>query len=144
MIATFDRGEDGAFVFASEDEVLTPADTDTFLKRLNNELVRAQREVRLARRASADATKAYKKLRAPLLLSQDCPEVGRGAGLVTVEYRDAWINKQISDAYWAHRDALTALEEADGYMWLVKDQVRVMQSLNNNAKAIYTTDRGGR
>ncbi|MCC5574561.1 hypothetical protein IMZ11_02760 [Microtetraspora sp. AC03309] len=142
MSDVFEKGDNG-FEFVNEDAVLTPADTDRFLKRLNNELVRAQMDIRRARKQKADCDEAYQRKRLPLLMSEECPDVGRGAGQVTVEERDAWINSQIYGEYTALRNAKDAMEDAVGYGWLVKDQIRVMQSLNNNAKAIYDTYRGG-
>ncbi|ETK36175.1 hypothetical protein [Microbispora sp. ATCC PTA-5024] len=141
MTASFDRGETGGLEFIQEGEALTTVETEAFLKRLNNELVLSQLAIRRARTHAANCKKAYEMRRIPLLLSAECPPVGRGVGEVTVAERDAWINNRIMAEYQALNDAKIALENAIDYGWQVKDQVRIMQSLNNNAKEIYRSAR---
>ena len=143
MTESFQRTE-GGFEFIDEDAILTPVQTDRYLKQLHNELGRAQLEVKKARRRELDRTKAYLEARAPLLLDEDCPEVGRGAGQVSAKERDAWFSLRIPEEFWDLKEAALDRANAVDYLWQVKDQVRVMQSLNKNAKAMYDTERGGR
>ncbi|MEU8199543.1 hypothetical protein AB0C10_37740, partial [Microbispora amethystogenes] len=90
-MSVFERGETGSFEFVDEGSVLTPVETEMFLKRLNNELGRAQLAVRKARRHELDCEQKYMTGRAPLLLHEDCPQVGRRAGEATQKQQDAWL-----------------------------------------------------
>lgn len=146
MTDVFQRGESGAFEFISEDAVLTPADTDVYLKRLNNELARAQLNLMRARDAEIQAEKSYLEARAVYLLNSDeePPEVGRRAGQVSQKQQDEWYAVRISKEYWALREAKVVRANATDYVWQVKAQVELMRSLNVNAKALYDTPGRGR
>ncbi|SEN88679.1 hypothetical protein [Nonomuraea pusilla] len=144
MTDVFQRRE-GGFEFISEDAVLTPADTDVFLKRLNNELARAQLNVMRARDAEVQAEKAYMEARTKYLFDsgEEPPEVGRRAGQVSQKQADEWFAVRISAEYWALREARVVRTNAVDYAWQVKTQVELMRSLNVNAKALYDTPSGG-
>ncbi|MEU6725583.1 hypothetical protein ABZ917_17900 [Nonomuraea wenchangensis] len=145
MTDVFQRTESG-FEFLSEDVVLTPADTDVYLKRLNNELARAQLRLMRARDAEVEAEKAYLTARTVFLLEsgEEPPEVGRRAGQVSQKQQDEWFAVRISAPYWALREARVVRQNASDYVWQVKTQVEVMRSLNVNAKALYDTPGRGR
>ncbi|MER6575767.1 hypothetical protein [Nonomuraea sp. NPDC001023] len=143
MTDVFQKTEGGSFEFLSEDAVLTPADTDVFLRRLNNELGRSQLAVKRAREAELHAEYEYMTARAPLLLDPDCPEVGKRAGQVSQKTQDQWFAVRVPDEYWALRAATVERQNATDYAWQVKAQVELMRSLNVNAKAMYDTYRGG-
>jgi hypothetical protein len=143
MTDVFQKTESGSFEFLSEDVVLTPADTDVFLKRLNNELGRSQLAVKRAREAELQAEYAYMTARAPLLLDPDCPEVGKRAGQVSQKAQEQWFADRIPDEYWTLRAARVERQNATDYAWQVKAQVELMRSLNVNAKAMYDNYRGG-
>jgi hypothetical protein len=146
MTDVFQRAESGSFEFLSEDVVLTPADTDVFLKRLNNELARAQLRLMRARDAEVAAEKAYLTARTVYLMEsgEEMPEVGRRAGQVSQKQQDEWCAVRISAEYWALREARVVRQNASDYVWQVKTQVEVMRSLNVNAKALYDTPGRGR
>lgn len=144
MSVVFDRGESGALEFITEDTVLTPAETEKYLKKLNNELALAQLAVRKARLHELDAYKTFLKSRAPLLLDEDCPKVGRRAGEVTQRQQEEWLAERIPNEYWAWKTAELERRNAVDYAEQVRRQVEIMRSLNANAKAIYDTYRGGR
>lgn len=146
MTDVFQRGESGAFEFISEDTVLTPADTDVYLKRLNNELARAQLNLMRARSAEIQAEKTYLEVRSVFLLesSEEPPEVGRRAGQVSQKQFDEWFAVRISKEYWALREAKVVRQNAFDYALQVKAQVDLMRSLNVNAKALYDTPGRGR
>ncbi|TYB69654.1 hypothetical protein FXF51_05700 [Nonomuraea sp. PA05] len=145
MTDVFQRSEAG-FQFISEDAVLTPADTDVYLKRLNNELARAQLNLMRARDAEVTAERAFLEARTAYLFatSEEPPEVGRKAGQVTQKQADEWYAVRISKEYWAFREAKVIRQNASDYVWQVKTQVEVMRSLNVNAKALYDTPGRGR
>ncbi|GAA3417720.1 hypothetical protein [Streptosporangium vulgare] len=138
----FEKQEAG-FQFIDAGAVLTPAETDLFLKLLNNELGSSQLAARKARRAELDAFKTYLKARKHHELDPDCPEAGRGAGQVTEKARELWFEARIPTEYWAWKDAVLARQEAVDYAWQVKAQIKLMQSINSNAKVGYETYRGG-
>ncbi|MFI7125917.1 hypothetical protein ACIBQ1_09500 [Nonomuraea sp. NPDC050153] len=146
MSDVFQRGESGAFEFISEDTVLTPADTDVYLKRLNNELARSQLALMRARDAEVMAERSFLEARTAFLFASDeePPEVGRKAGQVSQKQADEWYAVRISKEYWALREAKVVRQNASDYVWQVKTQVEVMRSLNVNAKALYDTPGRGR
>lgn len=146
MSDLFQRGESGGFEFLSEDAVLTPADTDVFLKRLNNELARAQLNLMRARSAEVAAERTYLEVRSIFLLntSEEPPEVGKRAGQVSQKQADEWFAVRISAEYWALREARVVRANATDYAFQVKAQIELMRSLNVNAKALYDTPGRGR
>lgn len=143
-MSVFERGETGSFEFVDEGAILTPVETDRFLRRLNNELGMAQLAVRRARSRELDCVRKFMTARAPLLLDPDCPKVGRRAGETTQRQQDEWLAERIPAEYWAWKQAEVERRNAVDYADQVKNQVEIMRSLNVNAKAIYDTYRGGR
>lgn len=135
--------ETGSFEFLSADVVLTPVDTDVFLRMLNNELGRSQLAVKRAREAELNAERTYMEARTRILLDEDAPEVGRRAGQVSQKEQDSWFAERIPAPFWALREARITRANAVDYAWQVKAQVELMRSLNVNAKAMYDTYRGG-
>lgn len=141
-MTTFEKRE-GGFQFLEEDDVLTPPETDLFLRLLNNELVVAGKAVRAARRAELDAFMAYTAARKPHELDPDCPEVGSGAGKVTAKAEEAWFERRIPEPYWAWKNAVLERQNAAAYMTQVGKQVEIARSLNKNANDHFGTYRGG-
>lgn len=117
------------FVFLEPDAHLTPAEVERFLNLLNNEIARAQDNLRRARGRELDAKKIYTRERDRLLLSDDCPNVGRASGDVTVAERDAWINTRIDNELWIYKTAKVEREDAESYVWAIKDQIEILRSL---------------
>lgn len=139
----FARTESG-YEFVNEDAILTPVQADRFLKRLHNEVGRSQLDLRKTRRTELDAYKAYIIARKPYELDPECPEVGRGVGRVTMETQELWFEARVHDEYWAWKNAVLARRDAEGYMWQVKQQAKLVQSINSNTRTYFDTDRGGR
>ena len=131
---------ESGFQFKSADEILSPIETDRYLKLLNNELGFAQLAVQRARQAELDAYQAYLAARKPLELEDDYPEGDR----VTEKVREQWVAARIPEPFWAWKQAALDRQNAVDYAWQVKTQSKLMQSINNNAKAAYDTFRGGR
>lgn len=142
MMDVFQSSESG-FQFISEDTILTPVDTDVYLRRLNNELGLSQLAVMKAREAELAAERAYLEARSQLILDEDPPEVGRRAGQVSQKTQDEWFAARISDEYWAMREAKVVRANAVDYAWQVKAQIDLMRSLNVNSRAIYDSYSGG-
>lgn len=117
------------FVFLEADAHLTPPQVEVFLNRLNNEIAHAQESLVTARDRELGAKKIYAQARDRLLLSDDCPNVGRASADVTVAERDAWINVQLDDQLWIYKTAQVQREDAESYVWALKDQIKIVQSL---------------
>lgn len=117
------------FVFLEPDAHLTPAEVERFLNLLNNEIARAQHALRIARNRELEAKKIYTRERDRLLLSDECPNVGRASSDVTVAERDAWISTRIDDELWIYKTAKVEREDAESYVWAIKDQIEVLRSI---------------
>jgi hypothetical protein len=134
---------EGGYTFVDTSTVLTPVETELFLKLLHNELGKAQLAVKKARDAEVDAEEAYMRARLPLLLKEDCPDAERRNGRVTQKQVDMWFADRIPAEHQALRRAQVDRRNAVAYAGVVKDQVQVMRSLNSLAKAFYDEHRGG-
>lgn len=134
---------EGGYTFIDTATVLTPDQTELFLKLLHNELGKAQLAVKKARDDEVNAEEAYFRARLPLLAEDDCPDRERRNGRVTQKQVDAWFADRIPVEHQALRRAQVARRNAIGYAGVVKDQVQVMRSLNSLAKVFYEEHRGG-
>lgn len=134
---------EGGYAFIDTAAVLTPDQTELFLKLLHNELGKAQLAVKRTRDAELDAEEAYMKARLPLLVDEDCPDADRRNGRVTQKQVDMWFAQRIPDEHQALRRAQVDRRNAVSYAGVVKDQVQVMRSLNSLAKVFYEEHRGG-
>ncbi|WP_214103171.1 hypothetical protein [Acrocarpospora catenulata] len=143
MSDVFARGRSGSFEFIDADAVLTPVETDAFLRRLNNELAWAHLAVRTARAREVECEKAFMVAKAPVLLEEEVPKVGNRAGEMNKTAADAWWAERLPEPYWALRSSQLERRNAQDYATLVQNQVEIMRSLNVNAKAIYESYRGG-
>lgn len=137
------RTPSGGFIFTRPGTPLDPGHTDALLQLVNNELERTSDLVAEARRRLAAAQETFKKAEARLLLSEDCPRVGRAAGAVTAAERDAWVLRHLAAEWKAQHEAEVLLTIATDNAWKVKDQLSLVQSLNNNAQSAATGHRGG-
>ncbi|WP_329521216.1 hypothetical protein [Spirillospora sp. NBC_01491] len=117
------------FVFLQPDAHLTPAQVEQHLNVLANEIANAQRALVTARERELDARKVHTRERDRLLLSDACPNVGRASEDVTVAERDAWINTRIDDQLWLYKTAKVQREDAESYVWAIKDQIEVLRSI---------------
>ncbi|MFI6496831.1 hypothetical protein [Nonomuraea typhae] len=130
--------------FKDVDAVLTPPEAERYLKQVNNALAHAQKALRRLRYQELAVERAYIEGRTRLVLSPDCPKVGRAEGCVTVEERDLWINDRISEQYWTYRSLQVQTRNAEDYLKAVSKQASIAQSINSNAREIYSTSGGGR
>lgn len=141
-MTSFEKTEDG-FQFIEEGDVLTPPETDRFLRLLNNELAVAGRACRDARNVELARFREYSQARKQHELDPDCPDVGRGGGQVTAKAEEAWFERRIPEPYWAWKEAVLSRQNAAAYMSQVSKQVEIMRSLNKNATEHFATYRGG-
>lgn len=125
------------FVFLQPDAHLTPPEVERFLNQLNNEIARAQNALVAARRRELEAKAIYVKERNRLLLSDACPRVGRAAGDVTVALRDAWVDTQADDQLWIYKTTKVERENAESYVWAIKDQIEILRSLGVLARQAF-------
>jgi hypothetical protein len=123
-----------SFVFIEPNAHLTPAQVDLHFNALSNEIADAHEELIKARDRELEAKKIYQKLRDGLLLSDDRPRVSRAKGDFTVDEREAWIRSRIGDEYWIYETTRTQRENAEAYMWALKDQIRILQSIGVTAR----------
>lgn len=122
------------FVFIEPTAHLTPAQCDRLFNILSNEIADAHQELTKARDRELEAKKIYVKLRDKLLLSDDRPRVSRAKGDFTVDEREAWIRSHIDDEYWIYETTKVQRENAEAYMWDLKDQIRIIQSIGVTAR----------
>lgn len=141
-MSTFERRESG-FEFVDKDAVLTPPQVERFLKDLHNEVGMAQLQLRRARTEEIDAFQAYVMARKPYELDPDCPEVGRGAGQVTAKVEEMWFERRIPEEFWRWKRAVLARQNATSYVYQVKKQTEIMQSINANCRTYYSSYTGG-
>lgn len=117
------------FVFLEPDAHLTPAQVERFLNLLANEIAAAQKALVDARDRELEAKKIYQQAKDRLLLSAECPNVGRASGDVTVAEREAWINTQVGDELWIYKTTQVERENAESYVWAIKDQIEILRSI---------------
>lgn len=122
------------FVFIEETAHLTPGEVDRHFNTLSNEIADAYEELTKARNRELEARAIYKKARDRLLLSDDRPRVSRAKGDFTVDEREAWIRARIGDEYWIYETTKVQRENAEAYMWALKDQIRIVQSIGVTAR----------
>lgn len=119
----------GGFVFLEPDAHLTPAEVERFLNLLSNEIANAQEALVKARDRELEAKQIYTQAKNKALLSDDCPHVGRSAGDVTVGVRDAWVESLVDSELWIYKTAKVERENAESYVWAIKDQIEVLRSI---------------
>lgn len=122
------------FVFIEPAAHLTPAEVDLHFNALSNEIAVAHQELITTRNRELEARKIYEMARDRLLLSDDRPRVSRAKGDFTVDEREAWIRSRIGDEYWIFETTKSQREKAEAYMWALKDQIRILQSIGVTAR----------
>lgn len=125
------------FVFLRPDAHLTPPEVERFMNQLNNEIARAQNALVDARNRELEAKKIYRRERNKALLSEKCPRVGRAAGDTTVAVRDAWVDTEIDDFMWVYKTEQVGRENAESYVWAIKDQIEILRSLGVLARQAF-------
>lgn len=110
----------------------TPAGIDQRLKQIFNAVFQAQKDLRDARTAEADADVALKRARIIAFHSPDCPKVTRGG--YTVADRDAWVDQQSLEQWEAHRRAVAARESAHDYVRALSTQSDILRTLNTSMR----------
>jgi hypothetical protein len=113
---------------------LTVIETEQLLRDINTALGEAVQELRAARRKELKALKAYRKGYRKAILSPECPVVSRGNA--TVADRDAWVEDQIEEEWFAHQEAEFASDDAKTYLKTVNTQASVLQSIASGQRTL--------
>lgn len=132
----------GDFTPINLDAHLTPAEIETHLKKLYNELAFAQIDLRNLRDAEVDAKLDYQRARSTAILSPECPKVSRKDGGATVDERDAWVDLRIE----AEKSTLAVAEvnraNAEDYLRMLRQQAEIVRSLGTSVRQAF--DMAGR
>jgi hypothetical protein len=99
------------------------------LRQLVNDLAHAQRTLADARDVEVDAKHVFEAKYRRLLLSPDCPRVGRGVDAVTTAVRDAWVAIRCEEEEHAFNLATVKREAAADHVWVLKDQAVLVTAL---------------
>ncbi len=116
-------------------EPLTPLAVEAKLRHLITELTRAQGALAQARDIEVDAKHALGRARRRAMLGGKAPRVARG-GTTTAE-RDAWVDDQVSDLYFAYDRAAVARESAQDHLRVLRDQAEIVRSLGASVRQAY-------
>jgi len=122
------------------DATLTPVDVDRYLRRLNNALAYAERELRLARRDEVNAEQVYAEAKQPFLLDPSCPDPSRSG--VSQKAQEEWLGARVPVEYWAYRRAKVVRMNAQDHAKRLDGQVRCIQSINSLVKQMYSLSGG--
>jgi hypothetical protein len=115
---------------------LTPVQIEAKLRRLVNDLARAQAALRQARDQEVEAKHTYESAHRKALLSTACPKVTRG-GYTTAE-RDAWVEEQSAPQQKAYDLAEAKRKAAEDYLRTLRDQSMVVMALGKSVNAAYS------
>ena len=115
---------------------LTPAQIESKLRRLVNDLAAAQMALRLARDEEVAAKHLYESAHRRALLSADCPKVTRG-GFTTAE-RDAWVGEQAADTEKEYDLAEARRKAAEDHLRTLRDQSMVVMALGKSVNAAFS------
>lgn len=113
---------------------LTVIETEQLLRDVNKALGEAVQELRDARKAELEALRVYRRAYRKAMLSEDCPVVSRGN--VTVADRDAWVEDQVEEEWFAHQVAEGARDDAKTHLQTVKEQASVLQSIASGQRTL--------
>lgn len=120
------------------DATLTPVDVDRYLRRLNNALAYAERDLRQARKNEVDAEQRYAEAKQPHLLEPDCPDPSRSG--VSMKAQEEWLGARVPEQYWAFRRAKALRMNAQDHAKRLDSQVRCIQSINSLVRQMYSLD----
>jgi hypothetical protein len=120
------------------DATLTPVDVDRYLRRLNNALAYAEKELRAARKAEVDAEQAYAEAKQPYLLDPDCPDPSRSG--VSMKAQEEWLGAKVPEQYWLYRRRKVVRMNAQDHAKRLDSQVRCIQSINSLVRQMYSLD----
>lgn len=116
---------------------MTPVEIEQHLKRLFNELARAQLDLRRKRDDELSAKQTYESGHRKLILDPACPKVSRKEGGVTVDERDAWVDTRVENEKFTLEVAAAERANAEDYLRVLRQQVDIVRSLGTSARQAY-------
>lgn len=118
------------------DHALTPVAAEKRLVALDNEMTRAELDLRRARDAEVEAQHAYEAARRRAGFDKDCPRVERGGA--TVDMRKQWIEDQCAEEGRTYDIKTAAREAAQDHHRTVRDQAMVAMALLRSVSVAYS------
>jgi hypothetical protein len=115
---------------------LTPVQVEAKLVALTKEMYAAQKTLAEARDTETASEIDYKRARARMTLSTDCPKPTRG-GYTTAD-KEAWIDEQVINEWVAYRVATTAREVAQDNLRVVLAVAETVRSLGASVRQAYS------
>lgn len=121
-------------------EILTPAQIESYLSAIFNAMAKNQLVLMRLRSDELDAKLAYERIHVITTMDPMCPQVERGG--TTVAEREDWIRGVEFNEYSDYEQAKKRVRNCRDYLEAIKEQASILQSLNRNVVATYTS--GGR
>lgn len=114
---------------------LTPVQIEEKLRKLVNDLTRAQHALRVARDNEVDAKHRYEADYRRAVLSEEAPKVARG-GVTTAE-RDAWVGEQAAVTQRAYDAAEANRKASEDHLRTLRDQAMCVMALGKSVQAAF-------
>lgn len=114
---------------------LTPVMAEKRLQFLDNEMTRAELDLRAARDKEVGLKHEWEAARRRAGFAEECPRVARGGA--TVDERKQWIDDQCADQQRAYDIAVAAREGALDHHRTVRDQAMVAMALLRSVSTAY-------
>lgn len=118
-----------------DDHALTPVAAERRLVALDNEMTRAELDLRRARDNEVEAKHVWEAARRRAGFDKDCPRVERGGA--TVDMRKQWIDDKCADEQRRYDIAVAAREGAQDHHRTVRDQAMVCMALLRSVTTAY-------
>lgn len=116
-------------------EPLTPVGVEAMLRRIGNDLTRAQRELREARDGEVTAKHVYEREHRRWMLSAQCPKVARGK--YTTAERDAWLDEKCAGLREAYEIAEVKRRAAEDHLRVLVQQGTIAATLAKSVGMAY-------
>lgn len=114
---------------------VTPALATRWMLYVGRQLRDAAEEVEATRKVELEAERVYLKAHRRVILSAECPVVGRGPGEWTVAARDAWVSDRVAVEEFAYADAKAAREGAERAVRRLNEQINLVMGIASVVKA---------
>jgi hypothetical protein len=118
-------------------EPLTPVEVERQIRWVQNQMTRAQADLREARDEEVGAKHAYERAYRQTILASDCPKVTRG-GYTTAE-RDAWVADRCSEEREAYELAEVKRKAAEEHLRTLYQQGTLAATLAKSVGQAYAT-----
>ena len=119
----------------NEDHALTPVAAERRLLHLDNELTKAELDLRRIRDAEVDAQHVYEAALRRAGFDKDCPRVARNGA--TVDERKQWIDDRCAAEQRAYDVAVSARKGAETHLKTVDKQSMIALGLLKSVTTAY-------